>query len=383
MTQAATTRPWITAGVAVLGAGAIAVTPVVTPLPDRTELFGLQTRAVQLTAGGDINFDGWTQLFTNTESSLGGLFDHVSGAPFPALQQLLVNQVDHIKDLLGGNFSDVVTNIEDNAKGAFAAPFTPFEPTTTPLPDYIYPSLDPTQGSISGTGCLLVFICTPIDLPSTHADLFSLLAGSSGLLNDLVPGLGSSAEGLLDFAGSPISGVLWGGLGVVASPLIQAYEDIQALITAVSGTSPDIDAVFTDLLNDPANILNAFLNGTTLPVDLLTNSGFDSIVGPLLENLGVPSTLVTPLLDVLHVNVDTPIAFGGLLSPGGSLFDALGIDATLSANVVAASFTGTLDMPALEVGPIGSLIELGQAIAAGIGWDDLASQPLADLFAGI
>ena len=58
------TRPWIAAGVALVGAGAVAVTPVAAPIP---ALSSLQSPAVELTAGLD-PFGAWQDVF-NTASA--------------------------------------------------------------------------------------------------------------------------------------------------------------------------------------------------------------------------------------------------------------------------------------------------------------------------
>jgi hypothetical protein len=77
-------------------------------------------------------------------------------------------------------------------------------------------------------------------------------------------------------------------------------------------------------------------------------------------------------VDVTAIELD----FGGLLSPGGSLIDGIGITGTLgSCSIVCA----TLDVPSSAVGPIASLFEQDQAIAEAIGWDGVG-QPLAHLF---
>jgi hypothetical protein len=67
----------------------------------------------------------------------------------------------------------------------------------------------------------------------------------------------------------------------------------------------------------------------------------------------VPSTLTADL--------------GGLLSPAGSLLNALDFTESLGVacpNVLCATF----DVPSTAVGPIASMIGLGQAIAEVIGW---------------
>lgn len=144
--------------------------------------------------------------------------------------------------------------------------------------------------------------------------------------------------------------------------------------SALGGSTPDPTAALTDLLGDPSNILNAFLNGYgTVDLSPANANLVDTLLPgltPLLSAVGVSSSVdVTPTLDL-----------GGLLSGGGSLLDALGLTASASAGVSAlgTGVSGSAELPGIAVGPIGSLIETGQSIAQAIGWDGVSS-PLTSL----
>ncbi len=384
MHQVAAVHPWLIGGVALVGAGAIAATPITPNLPD-LQLPTLS--AVALTAGEQLNVDGWKDLFTNTEGNVKGLFDHATGAPLPTLQQLLVNQADHVKDLFSGNFNGIFTDVEHNAQAVFSAPFQPFEPTGT-VPNYIYPSLDPTDNGTWDAYLKILGIPLALDGHFSHADLYTLISGASGLLSTLLStgplaGLSGSVDSLVDFVGSPMSGVLWGDLSLVAGPLVELYQEAQKLGTDLAGGDPT--AVANDLINDPAYLANAFLNGdTTVPINLLNNDSLASLVSSLLGNAASPKQ-ISDLLDALGAKVDigSSVTFGGLLSPGGSLFDALGlnVDGSVGNSVLGAGLG--INLPGVDVGPLGSLIELDQAIAASIGWTDLSVNPLEALFTGL
>lgn len=161
------------------------------------------------------------------------------------------------------------------------------------------------------------------------------------------------------FLGSPLSGVLFGGFSTMASPILKAFSDLQELGTDIQGG--DFNAVLTDLFNDPANIMNSFLNGYgNLPLT------------EVLSDLGI--TMPAGFGDI-----SPTIDFGGLLSGGGSLFNTIGIDGSLGdcdTLCIPVNFEGE------GVGPIAALIEMGQSMASGIGWDE-AGSPLADLFNGL
>jgi hypothetical protein len=186
---------------------------------------------------------------------------------------------------------------------------------------------------------------------SGNIDILSLLLGS-----DIADGV----KPYLDFAGSPLSGILWGSFGTTVGPLLQLNDDITAITTALSGATPDYTTAFNDLLDMPANVTNAFLNGYG-EIDLNT----------FLTDFGIS----LPSVDASAIQLD----LGGLLSPAGSLIDGIGFtDAIGDCSVLCVS----LDVPSTLVGPIASLFLQDQAIAEAIGWDGVG-QPLAALFSDL
>ena len=90
-------------------------------------------------------------------------------------------------------------------------------------------------------------LCTDVTIP-----VLPLLVGDS---------LASQIEPYINFSGSPLSGILWGSVGTTLGPLLQLNDDITAITTALSGATPDYTTAFNDLLDMPANVTNAFLNG--------------------------------------------------------------------------------------------------------------------------
>lgn len=102
----------------------------------------------------------------------------------------------------------------------------------------------------------------------------------------------------------------------------------------------DVVEAFATLVDTPAALVGAFLNGGMLDISQLA-----ALFG----------------LD-LGEDANFGLAVGGLLSPGDSIFNALDVEWTER---------GTIHNEAEGVGPgaIGSLLGLARAIAAGIGWD--------------
>jgi hypothetical protein len=342
-----TARPWITAGfaaVTVVSAGAI-----VTPVASRpTALSDVQTRAVQLV---DVS---WDQVVQTALTNATDISDHLSPATFADVQQFAANVPDYLDGTRSLN-ADLTT-----ALNAATNPFTPVDPEP-----YIYSSVDTTPSNIS--------------IDSLLGHLFDIpLPGKDGLLDILTNGLNvdlgittinipvlsdlvgstdaAQIEPYLAFSGSPLSGILWGGIGTTLGPYLQFNNDVTGISEALSGADPNYTTAFDDLLNMPANLTNAFLNGYG-----------DVTLDTVLTDLGIaaPPTDVTLTADL-----------GGLLSPAGSLIDGIGFSDTIGAcNVVCA----TLDVPTTAVGPLASLFEQDQAIAESIGWDGVG-QPLAHLF---
>lgn len=349
-------RPWITAGfaLAVAGASATAAAPVAPPLPDLSDL---QTRAVELTAG-DVT---WDQVLQTALTNVTDIWDHFSPAPFPDLQQLVANLPDYL---------DGTRNISSDLTAAGNAAVVPFTPDN-PEP-YIYPSLDTTDSQI-GISALGIHLFD-IDLPG-KADLLNILTNGLNFTIGICPlctnvdipvlqlllgdTLASQVEPYLNFSGSPLSGVLWGDIGTTLSPVVQLNDDITGIVDALSGSNPDYTTAFDDLLNMPANVTNAFLNG-------YGDVNFDALLTEF--GISVPSSSSTLDVDL-----------GGLLSPGGSLINALGFTDTLGDCSIACA---TLDVPTTAVGPLASMVELSQAIAEAIGWSGVGNplDALASLF---
>jgi hypothetical protein len=199
-------------------------------------------------------------------------------------------------------------------------------------------------------------------------DLGSINFGTVDLLNLLVLGnsqLENAIRPLLELVGSPASGVAWGAVGTVLSPIFQFLDDGIHLGDALQ--AGDYTTAFNDLLDMPINSTNAFFEGYGNAYNLLEELG----IGPILGT--------TPQLDL-----------GGLFSPAGSFFNALGFDfhvgGTEGVDTIVGTFSVTasafLTDPASMVGPIASILETGQAIAQSIGWDDVGNQllNLASLF---
>ncbi|MCV7258219.1 outer membrane porin GjpA [Mycobacterium shimoidei] len=314
-----TTRPWITAGVALAGAGAIAAIPVAAPLA------GPQSRVVQLATDVD-PVTPFLDALTTASANATAVADFYFEAPEAALQQAIVNQVGFIGE-------DPATALQD-----FQINFlTALLAATFIDPDQDEADLDFIDGLTSQT----------LDAP--HQVLQTALTEG-------IPGIFPAPDGqvplLVDFLSSPLSGVLISSLSPVLSPLVEFGNSIQAAIDAL-GTDPT--TALQDLINIPANVTNAFFNGTTLDLSALI---------PLIEQGNIVGLPDGASIDSLS------LALGGLFSPGsvvdgagGSILNALGLDLS------GVPGLGNLDIVGQGVGPIAAMADLSRIVAEAIGWD--------------
>lgn len=325
--------PWVAAGVALIGAGAIAATPVTVPLPDLT---ATHSADVALTAGID-PFAAWQDVFDTAKANFTTLTDSMTAAPMVAGQQL-------IYDLLNGVSIDPQAVID-----AVVQPSMQIDLPMSPL----LLSNDALQALIT----LVMPQYMPSDFPLTT--------------DQLTP--------ILSFLASPLSGVLMGAIGPSIAPLVALDNSFTDISTALTGDSPDWNAALQDVVNIPANMVGAYLNGATLNLDALL---------PTLTSAG----LLPEDLDVTALSY----TFGGLLSPGVTGTDVYGFVNLISDGSspgIGGSIinglgltTGLMGFP-LEVdgqgvGAMGAMMSLQEIIAGALGWDG-AGSPLDGLLGSI
>lgn len=320
--------PWVAAGVALIGAGAVAATPVTVPLPG---LSPSHSTAVALTADFD-PFGAWQDVFATAKDNASTLWDHMSAVPGVAAQQL-------IADLMNGTSIDPQAVIE-----AIVQPNMATDLTMSPL----LLSNDALQALVT----LVMPQYMPEDFPLTT--------------DQLTP--------ILSFLASPLSGVLIGAIGPSIAPLVALGNSVSEISTALSGDDPDWTAALQDVANIPANMVGGLLNGATLNLDALL---------PSLTEAG----LLPADLDVTALSY----TFGGLLSPGVTGTDVEGFVNEISDGSspgIGGSIinglgltTGLMGFP-LEiegqgVGLLGAFQSLQEIIAMTLGWDGVGS-PLGD-----
>lgn len=323
-----TTRPWIISGVALTSAAVIAVPPAAIPLRH------IDFPAIELVTTSDF-FGLWQDVLNTASTNATAIARDYFEAPLPALQQIIVNQFGFLGDFLDNpsSIGTILSEIFDNAKLGAVAPFAPFIPAAD----------SPLTGSID----------------SAHQSLLNTIIAA---LPAIFPGdteMQQTVESVLTFLASPAEGWLLGEISTFLSPLLQFRDDFSSIVSAISDR--DWATALQDLLNLPASLTGAYLNGYG-PVDLL----------PILDSLGVELPSIPLLGNITTFDLD----LGGLLSPGGSAFNALGLETTIT--VLGRPIT-TLTVPTGEpAGPVESLVQITQSIAQALGWDTVGN-PLTEL----
>lgn len=334
-------RPYLAAGVALVGAGLLAVTPVASGAPD------VDAPAVQLLSGAD-PLTSFEDVFQTAQANATEIHDYFSAAPFVGLQQEIANDVGYFQDLIKdpSSFATVLNDLQTDSQKAFDAA------------TFLGGDQVPFLNSLSND-----------TMDINHGLIYLGLTGQAAALG--IPAPAEPIPEIVNFLSSPLSGVLIGGLGPVISPMVALDNSIQTIIGDLSGSAANPEAALQDLLDTPANVLSGFLNGATLNLDSLI---------PLIEQANLVPLPPGASLDSLS------FAFGGLLSPGetsglaltgsgigGSIFNSVGLDLS------GVPIFGTIDAPGQGIGPLGAFVNMEQIIATALGWDGTGN-PLDGLF---
>jgi hypothetical protein len=289
-------RSYLTAGVAALSAGAIALTSV-QPLPPGSDLAPALRSAVAVDLAAAIDpFTPWIDTIQAASANISGLVNTWAEQPLPIVQQVGTNLGTYLAELpaIGTIIGQVVANVGNAARAPFAVDLNTLDPAHT---------------------------------------------GVYNLLPQVAPDL---PQGLLDFLTTSVSGLLIGLIGPVLSPVLALGSSIRSAVVALQ--TSDWAGAVNELINIPAVMVNAFLNG-----------------GPTIDVTALLASSVPPP-SVLN---SATIALGGLLSQGGSIFNAVALDASvkLSPLLPAIPVVVPAGPPA---GVFGSLIAMTNAIAGAI-----------------
>jgi hypothetical protein len=283
-------RPYATAGIALVGASIIAVTPLAVRLPE------VQMRPVQLV-------DAWSDLFTDTTANLENI---AGGADLSAIS---------------GVFSELFTN----PLGVISA----------------LTSLDPTVTTTAGLP-LTIGVELPPGLELAIAQ-FAAEGATLGAINDVVGQLSSDPSNALS--------TLFEAPATIANAYLNGADNVSLLggiidIPAFNGIlapeqSLTVDLNLTDLVN--ALGLGSLNLGDLDLTALLGQVGLgDLTIGTLITDLGLSNDGLGTLLADGGQGITTLGGLTGLLGLGG-LTEGLG-----TALGDAGLLTGVLDTPVIE-----------------------------------
>ncbi len=325
-------RSYLTAGVAALGAGAIALTPV-QPIPNHVAL--AQNRAVSdlaVTLASTIDpITPWVDTFRLSAANIKQLFDFYVQKPFPLAQTTSANTMTYFQELTNGNANLIPGQIWNNVQTFFQAPWS--AGATNDDGNYV-------GEYISGVP---VTATAPLGIPISQQFAFNLLPG---VLGDAYTQL----KPVIDFTATHYSGQAIGLIAPLLAPLVQLTRSF----TTVGQYFQDGDVIgaINELINIPADVTNAVLNGA----GYLDLTGVVNAISPLPKevtsiglNLG---GLISPGVPA-DGTIEAPTAWAG-----GTAFDSLAAD--ISYRLPPFGPTVRVNDPGIPVSWVGSAIGLGQ-----------------------
>lgn len=309
-------RSYLTAGIATLGASAIALTPVA---PSQTlAIVEQRTSALAVELASSIDpITPWINTVEGAFENIAGIITAGLANPLPIIRQVIANQITYISEFpdIGLILGQIIGNIGNAVTWPLAVPvscsdqenFGPCENVNSTVPVII----DSPLGDLTQQA---VFAVLPLVLGDQYA----------------------AVKPILDFTTTPLSGALLSLIGPVVGPVLSLVNSVGAIVGALG--QGDFIGAINELINIPANFTNALLNG-----------------GQFLD--------LTPVLSLVGVTLPDSIQsigfnMGGLLSQGGVMFDGLAFNAALGPFAVTD--------PGLPVGPIGTLLGLNDYFARAI-----------------
>lgn len=278
-----TMRPYATAGIALVGASMIAITPVAPPLPQ------VQMRSVKLV-------DAWSDLVSETTANLTNIVSNASSSDITQLfDQFVTNPFGVIEAL--ANFDPTVTT----DLGSLPATIT------VDLP----PGLELAIAGLGATGATLTTLETVAQQLQTDPSLTNISEGLATVLNAYLNGADN-----ISLLNGAITIPLFNG---VLAPEVSGHIDINLINLVDALGLGDTNVDLSSLLGSLDNVsLSSLLDALGVSGDKL---------GDLLANLTNPITSLGGLLNLLGL--------GGLELPSLSLtniLSGLGLDLDVHLN---------------------------------------------------
>ena len=266
-------RPYATAGIALVGASVIAVSPLAPPMPNGQAVQRtVSSIGVELSAS--VNpIDNWIQVFQKSSANLAALGEQFAASPAPILQQILVNQAAALKDLQ--------TRFDSNA--------TTLRQILNSIPSELEAAralLD--QGDITGAFSKINNdVVIPLALSGVQA-LSDLTQPAVATVNNFAKAFAAVPNAVFQVV-LPMTFPLLSTINVFVQTAQDVYDGAAA---------SDPAAILNALVNLPANLVGGFLNGSGQILGFIDTPGLLTPYGDL-GFLG--SGPIASLLDLRNV----------------------------------------------------------------------------------
>ena len=312
----AAVRPYATAGVALLGASVIAISPLAPPMPGVQAMQrAVSSVAVELSASAN-PIENWVQLFKKSGANLGAIGQQIADSPAPIRSQIVANQIASLKALQTAFNDNVGTPLKlvfDGAPGA----------------------IDTARGQLQSGDITGAF-----DTINNSIVIPLALAGVQAVSDSTVPLVSTVNNFAKAFAKLPDA--VFQVLLPMTFPLVSTINVVvQATQDVYDGVvARDPGAVINTLVNLPANLVNGFLNGSGTILGFINAPG---LLTPWDPNLG--SLASGPIASLIQLR-DVIAQAIGATPPATAATSA-------AAKVPAAARTVTLSTaaPALSAAP--------------------------------
>lgn len=249
-------HPYLAAGVALIGAGAIAISPVAPPMPD-IAVPAVSSAGVSLSAATD-PIQAYADLFANTIANVSTLIGQEVTDPAPVLLQVITNQLTTAGSLY--------TAMERSAT-ALGNALDPSNPWS--IPSLLQASLtDLLAGNINGA------------VSNLWSAFLTPVAGAAlPLLEPAIDAIRQPVQNLANVLSNP---------AIVALPALGLINVAYRTFTVAGNVGQDI--VDSATAGDPLGVVNAMLGGPAVIGDAFLNG--DALGGGVFgPSLGLLSTL--------------------------------------------------------------------------------------------
>lgn len=311
----AAVRPYATAGVALVGASVIAVSPLAPPMPD-VQAMQRTVSSVGVELSAAVNpIENWIQVFQTSAANLGAIGQQIADSPAPILSQIVANQIAAFEDLKTrfDNNAGTIKLILDGAPNAIAT----------------------ARGQLQSGDIVGAFdtfnnqIVIPLALAGVQA--------VSDLTRPLVSAVNNFAKAFATVPDAVFQVILPMTFPLVSTinAAVQATQDVYDGVVA-----RDPAAVINTLVNLPANLVDGFLNGSGTILGFINAPG---LLTPYDPNFGFlasgPIASLIALRDVIAQAIGAPVPTAAATSAAAKV-PAAATTVTLSIAPAAGSARG-------------------------------------------